>query len=96
MGLFIKFSQDKAFVNQQLTTIAQSNQEALDDINKRLDSIEKEITAITPVLEDAGANFDSSSSATKKSMEKEIKALDNQLTDLKKTIELLKESKGIY
>lgn len=93
-GLFIKFSADKAFVKQELAGMAQSNQEAFDDINARLSSMEEQMQEISVVLAEADQSISSSSSANREAMAQKIEELNKQLANLKKSLELLKESKG--
>jgi hypothetical protein len=93
-GLFVKFSADKAFVRQELASMAQSNQEAFDDINARLSSMEEQMKEISLVLAEADQSISSSSSANRQAMAQKIEELNKQLASLKKSLELLKESKG--
>ncbi|MGI5891259.1 MAG: hypothetical protein ACOX7H_00795 [Bacillota bacterium] len=94
IGLYLKFSADKAFVQQELNRIAHSNQEALTDINTRLGTIEEQMNSISLILEEADKSISSSSSANREAMAKRIEELDKQLASLKNALELLKESKG--
>lgn len=93
-----KLAAEKAAITQlieeNLTALAEDNRLALGDIEERMAAIDEQMAEIALILESTDQAILSSGAANREAMAKRIEELDAQLASLKKSLNILMESRG--
>lgn len=92
------FQAEKEAINNmialQLEALVEDNKLAMEDVSLRMAEIDSQMAEIVVILESTDEAILSSGAANREAMAKRIEELDSQLASLKKSLNILMESKG--